>query len=57
MKKDNLSFKDIHGKPVDTTLAFTAEVLRYLLLFVTFPIRVLLYWLNPFDGKKIKIQK
>lgn len=57
MKNDNLSFKDIHGKPVDTSLAFTAQVIRYLLLFVTFPIRVLLYWLNPFDGKKIKIQK
>lgn len=55
--KDEISFKDIHGKPTDTTLAFTAQIIRWCLLLVTFPIRVILYWFNPFDGKRIKIQK
>lgn len=55
--KDEISFRNSNGKPVDTTLFFTAKIIRSVLLLVTFPIRVLLYWFNPFDGKKIRIQK
>lgn len=55
--KDDISTKNINGQPIDTTLAFTAQIIRWCLLLVTFPIRVLLYWFNPFDGKRIKIQK
>ena len=55
--KDEISFRDSNGKPIDTTLFFTAKIIRGVLLLITFPIRVLLYWFNPFDGKRIKIQK
>ena len=62
MVEDNLSYQTKTGDKVDTGLPFIAQVLRWILLLVTWPFRVFIFFINPLPDKKgtpkqIKIRK
>ena len=62
MREDNWSATDVSGKKIDTGMPFILQILRWIILLVTFPLRVFFYFLNPFptkDGtpRQIKIRK
>jgi hypothetical protein len=60
--EDNWSLKDSSGKKIDTGMPYIIQILRWIILLITFPLRVFFYFLNPFptkDGtpRQIKIRK
>ena len=62
MKEDNISATNVNGVKIDTGLPWIIQILRYIILLITFPIRVFFFFLNPFptkDGtpRQIKIRK
>lgn len=57
LSEDDISYKDIHGKPINQSVYFIVMVIRGLFLLITFPIRALIYILNPFAAKNIRIKK
>jgi hypothetical protein len=62
MKKDKFSVLDINKRPINTGIPWIIGVLHNVFLFLTFPMRVFFFFLNPFPTKEgtprqIKIRK
>lgn len=54
---DNISVRDSEGKVINGGAYFIIHIIRNILLLVTFPIRAVIYILNPFAPKNIRIKK
>jgi hypothetical protein len=62
MIEDNWSLKDSNGRKIDSGMPYLIQIVRWILLLITFPLRVFFFFLNPFptkDGtpRQIKIRK
>lgn len=62
MREDNWSATNVNGNKIDTGMPWIIQILRYIVLLVTFPLRVFFFWLNPFPTKEgaprqVKIKK
>ncbi len=60
--EDKWSMTNVSGQKIDTGMPWIIQILRYIILLITFPLRVFFYFLNPFptkDGtpRQIKIRK
>ena len=53
---DKISPRDSKGQVIGGGMYFIINLIRMLLLLVTFPIRALIYILNPFAPKNIRIK-
>lgn len=54
--KDNISPRNHEGKVIGGGMYFIIHVIRMLLLLVTFPIRALIYMINPFATRNVRIK-
>jgi len=57
MKEDNISMRDMTGRPIETGASWIIYVIRGIILLITFPIRAIFYILNPFAAKNVRIKK
>lgn len=60
--KDNFSMRNVGGGKINTGMPWIIQILRYIVLLITFPLRAFFFFLNPFptkDGtpRQIKIRK
>lgn len=55
--KDNISMRNSEGRVIDGSAYAIINIIRMILLLVTFPIRAVIYILNPFAAKNIRIKK
>jgi hypothetical protein len=53
---DKISPRDSKGQVIGGGMYFIINLIRMLLLLVTFPIRAVIYMLNPFAPKNIRIK-
>lgn len=54
--RDNISPRNHEGKVIGGGIYFIINLLRMLLLLVTFPIRALIYMINPFATMNVRIK-
>lgn len=60
--EDNISMNNTGGGKINTGMPWILQLLRYIILLITFPLRVFFFFINPFptkDGtpRQIKIRK
>lgn len=55
--EDHISLRKDSGEIINGGAYFIIHLIRMILLLITFPIRALIYILNPFAPKNIRIKK
>lgn len=55
--KDNISPRDSQGNVIGGGAYFLISLIRNILLLITFPIRAIVFAINPFAPRNVRIKK